>query len=93
MFRISINEMTFSCGPKVNVLQVARTQMVKVPYGCANGGCGMCKVKVKDGAYLLDTYSKQALTNEEREDHYVLLCKTYPQSDIEIELIKEKVIE
>ena len=91
MFRISINDKIFSCSENNNLLKAARSQMVKVPYGCASGGCGMCKVKVLHGDYRMDMYSKQALTNRERENHKILLCKTYPLSHLEIDLMKERV--
>jgi ferredoxin len=91
MFRISMSKESFACDPEVTVLQAARNQMIKIPYGCASGGCGMCKCKVTDGDYRMELYSKQALTNIEVENHYVLLCKTYPQSDLRVELIREKV--
>lgn len=91
MLRISINDQIFSCSESKNLLKEARRQMVKVPYGCASGGCGMCKVKVLHGEVRMDMYSKQALTNEERNDHHILLCKSYPLSHLEIELMKERV--
>ena len=59
--------------------------MVKVPYACVGGGCGYCKVKVIDGQYVMDKYAKSALSDEEVENGYVLLCKTHPLSDLQLE--------
>lgn len=82
MFRISMNNKTYKCSAENNLLNAARSQMVKVPYGCANGGCGICKVKVNNGDYKIDKHSKNALTDKDRENHYILLCKTHPLSDL-----------
>lgn len=87
MFRINIVNQTYSCSPGKDLLKEARAQMVKVPYACANGGCGLCKVKVIDGIYKMEAYSRRALTDEEREQGCVLLCKTYPLSHLQAELV------
>lgn len=88
MFRININKQIFSCTEEENLLKAARSQMVKVPYACASGGCGLCKVKVSAGNYKMDVYSKQALKDEERNNGVVLLCKTFPQSHLQAELLE-----
>ena len=52
------------------------------------GAVGFVKVKVKDGQYeKWKHYSKQALTDEERDNGHVLLCKTYPLSHLQVELV------
>lgn len=88
MYNIQIAEQIYSCTTEKDLLKGARSQMVKVPYGCANGGCGVCKVKVTKGQYEMKAYSNRALTDEERNEGNVLLCKTYPLSDIQAEFIK-----
>lgn len=92
MYRISFNNQAYVCSEDSNLLKAARSQMVKVPYACANGGCGLCKVKVTNGNYKMDKYSKAALTDEERSNHYILLCKTHPLSHLETELIEVKEV-
>ena len=85
MFRISINDQTFLCTTESTLVQAVRQQMVKIPYACVGGGCGYCKVKVIDGQYVMDKYAKSALSDEEVENGYVLLCKTHPLSDLQLE--------
>ncbi len=87
MFKVKINSQSFLCSKENNLVQAARVQMVKVPCACVGGGCGICKVKVVSGQYEMDTYAKSALSDEESEKGYVLLCKTHPLSDLQIELI------
>ena len=86
MFRISINNQTFLCSEENTIIQAARSQMVKVPAACCGGGCGFCKGKVKTGQYKMEKYAKSAITQEEVDNGYVLLCKTYPLSDLQFEL-------
>lgn len=89
MYRISFNKASFDCSDDNDILRMARKQSVKIPYGCANGGCGMCKIRVLRGKYQLGVSSKTALTDKERENGYALACKTYPLSNLEITLADE----
>jgi len=86
MFRINIDNQSFLCSKEHNLVQAARAQMVKIPCACLGGGCGICKVKVISGQYEMDTYAKSALSDEEARIGYVLLCKTRPLSDLQIEM-------
>lgn len=84
MFEINIvDQKTYSCSSEKDLLKAARSHMVKVPYACASGGCGLCKVKVTNGDYKMEAYSKRALTDDERENGLILLCKTYPLSHLD----------
>ncbi len=85
MFRIYMNDQSFLCDKENTLVQAARQQMVKIPYACVGGGCGYCKVKVIEGKYEMDRYAKSALSDEEVEKGYVLLCKTHPLSDLQLE--------
>lgn len=62
-----------------SLLDAALKQQVTVPYGCKNGGCGLCKVKVEKGKYKLGLCSKSVLPDEEKEAGYVLACRTFPE--------------
>jgi ferredoxin len=88
MYRINIEGNVFSCEENLNLLKAANSQKVKIPYGCANGGCGMCKIKINNGEYKIGLCSKGALSDEERQNGYVLACKTYPLSHLVGEFIK-----
>jgi CDP-4-dehydro-6-deoxyglucose reductase len=88
IYQINIGGKVFSCGENMDLLKAAKSQQVKIPYGCANGGCGMCKVKIKEGEYKIGLCSKGALSDEERRQGYVLACKTYPLSHLIGELIE-----
>jgi len=87
LYHIKLKNQKFTCQSNDSILAAARKQFIKIPYGCANGGCGMCKMKVVKGHFHLHRYSKGALNDQEREEGYVLSCKTIPLSDIELERI------
>jgi ferredoxin len=87
VFRITINNQSFLCSEESTLVKAARSQMVKIPSACLGGGCGFCKVKVTEGQYILDKYAKSALSDEDVEKGFILLCKTRPLSDLQLELI------
>ncbi|HSH26117.1 MAG TPA: 2Fe-2S iron-sulfur cluster binding domain-containing protein [Massilibacterium sp.] len=66
------------------LLQLAKKQHISIPFGCTKGGCGMCKVKINTGKINVGTYSKQALSEQERAQGYTLACQTYIKSDVTI---------
>lgn len=84
MYKITIKNNTFLCQSDESILSAARKHVVNLSYGCANGGCGMCKIRVETGNYKLRTYSKDALKDEERQEGYILACKTIPLSDLRL---------
>jgi ferredoxin len=87
MFRINMNNnQSFLCSENQTLLEAARSQMVKIPYACTRGGCGYCKVKVVNGSYSMEKYAKSALSDEEVANKIILLCKTYPQSDLHLDM-------
>ena len=67
-----------------NILQEAIKRNLNVPYACKKGICGACKCKVLSGDFKLEEFNKIILTEEEQEQGYTLLCKSYANSDVEI---------
>lgn len=70
-----------------SLLDAALKQQIALPYGCKNGGCGMCKVKVEAGSYTLGLCSKSVLPDTDKEAGYVLACRTYPEESTTITLL------
>lgn len=90
MYTITFGNRTFPCSEQEDLLQASKRKFVPIPSGCQRGGCGMCKVKIVEGAYQIGLISNTALTNEEREEGYVLACKTTPMSDLILTLERDK---
>ena len=53
---------------------------------CREGGCATCKADVLEGDYELGNCSVQALPPDEEEAGVVLLCRTFPRSDLVVQL-------
>lgn len=62
------------------LLEQAEQAGIAIPYSCRGGKCGQCKVKLLEGEVI--RLSTEALTDEEREQGYVLACSCIPVSDI-----------
>ena len=69
------------------VLNAAFRQGIALPHGCKEGQCSACKCVLLEGEVDLLKYSTFALNDMERESGHVLLCRSLPQSDIEVELL------
>jgi propane monooxygenase reductase component len=69
------------------VLSAAFRQGIMLMHGCKEGQCSSCKSILLDGDAELLKYSTFALADYEREDNYVLLCRTLAHSDLSVELL------
>lgn len=69
------------------VLDAAFRQGIAVPHGCKEGQCASCKSILIEGEIDLKKYSTFALSDMERDQDHILLCRTLPFSDLEIELL------
>ncbi len=69
------------------VLDAAFRQGIALMHGCKEGQCASCKAILNDGDIDLLKYSTFALSDPERDMNHVLLCRTLPFSDLEIELL------
>ena len=69
------------------LLRTSLKSTKEIPYACKVGGCGLCKVKVHQGEYQLETYSAKVLPDEELSQNITLACKTYLNSDSKIEIL------
>lgn len=69
------------------VLDAAFRQGIMLMHGCKEGQCSACKSIVLDGEGEHEDYSTFALSDNEQEEGMVLLCRYYPETDLEIELL------
>lgn len=89
MYDITFDRETVGCRSDSSILAAAHSHFLKLPYGCFNGGCGMCKVQIIAGEYTTGLSSKAILSDEERESGYTLACKTYPLSNLMVRVMRE----
>jgi propane monooxygenase reductase subunit len=69
------------------VLDAAFRQGVNLMHGCKEGQCASCKSVLCSGDIELLKYSTFALSDAEREQDRVLLCRTLAYSDLVVELL------
>jgi len=70
--------------PGKTVLETALDAGVDMPFSCTVGGCGACRVLLKDGTVAMD--EPNCLTAHERADGYVLACSSRPTSKCTFEV-------
>ena len=69
------------------VLQAAFRQGITLMHGCKEGQCSACKSVLLDGDAEHGDFSTFALSESEQAEGKVLLCRLFPNSDLEIELL------
>ncbi|MDF3291635.1 2Fe-2S iron-sulfur cluster-binding protein [Streptomyces silvisoli] len=62
-------------------------QGVMLIHGCKEGQCSACKSLLLDGDLQMGRYSTFVLPDFEKDEGYVLLCRSHAYSDVEIELV------
>lgn len=71
-----------------NLLQTLISAGVNIYASCGGRGtCGKCKIKILSGEYT--TEPSQFISDEEKKQNIVLACKTFPKSDLSIELLNQ----
>jgi len=71
--------------PGQTILEAALAAGIDMPFSCAMGGCGACRVHLADGEIQME--EPNCLSRKEREQGYVLTCVGRPltQSKVEVE--------
>lgn len=87
-FQISIQPgaQSFTASADQTVLEAALATGLLLPYGCRDGACGTCKGRIVSGILEQGQVSDSALTRQEREAGYALLCQARPRSDLVLEV-------
>lgn len=65
--------------PDETVIQAAIREGYDPPFSCQIGACSTCRAKLLSGKVYMD--EREALTDDEIEEGYVLTCQTHPLSD------------
>lgn len=78
------NGFIFSISTDSTLLQSAYNAGLKLPYRCASGYCGHCKVLLRDGSVKMD--HSGGISREEVNNGIILTCCSYPTGDIKIEV-------
>ena len=76
--------MTFKTIPGSTVLESAKETKIDLPFSCAMGGCGSCKVQLVSGEVLLA--SPHCLDSAELDDGEILACRSVALTDIKFNI-------
>lgn len=76
----------YDCGSHESLLAgMLRLGRKGIPVGCVNGGCGVCKVRVLQGAVRhLGPLSGAHVSDQERDQGYTLACRAAPLEALRI---------
>ena len=89
-FQIRIEGSTevLSCSHDQNVLRCTEIGFERrIPVGCRQGGCGVCKVQVLEGSYRARVMSRAHVSREDQEQGRVLACCIWPTSHLRIAVL------
>lgn len=75
----------FECGEEDTVLEAAFKAGVALRHGCKHGGCGACKVQLKEG-FAEYGNNATAISEAEMDAGLALLCCALPEEDLVIQL-------
>lgn len=75
-------EVRFDCAEDEAVTAAAARSGLILPTLCGSGGCGTCRAACSDGAVELGPHSATALPADAAARGEVLLCRTFPRSDL-----------
>lgn len=79
----------FSVEGHANLLQSGLHSGLKLNYGCGNGSCGMCKVRVISGEVAKIQHFDYPLSEAEKAQGYTLMCcHTAASSELTLELLE-----
>ncbi|MXR37646.1 FAD-binding oxidoreductase [Craterilacuibacter sinensis] len=79
------NGKKFMAASGSSILDAATQAQVALPYSCKSGRCSSCKCKVVSGETLALT-AELGLTQEEREQGWILSCVRSAQTDLVLEV-------
>lgn len=79
----------FAVEGRDTLLQAGMRAGLKLNYGCGNGTCGMCKVRVTAGDVTRTMHTDYALSETEKSQGYVLACAhTAASAELTIETLE-----
>ena len=86
LIRVTNRDQSFKCAEdQVLLVAMERMSAAAINVGCRGGGCGVCKIRILQGDYECKRMSKAHISEEEIQQGFVLACRVFPRTDLEIE--------
>jgi CDP-4-dehydro-6-deoxyglucose reductase len=81
----------FAVEGRANLLQAGLHSGLKLNYGCGNGSCGMCKVRVISGEVAkIQNYDYSLSETEKAQGYTLMCCHTAASSELTLELLEAR---
>ena len=83
--RLERSGRSFEAGRDETLLAAGLRQGYALPFGCRNGACGSCRVRLMDGR-TEPVAAPRALSEAETAAGYILMCLAQARSDVTVDL-------
>ena len=100
MYKVTLkNNKSFKCDNDTTIFEAAKNNNIILEHSCLSARCRSCIVKVVSGS-TIDKEEELVLTEQDKNNNFVLSCNAKPLSDIELDiedlgeitLFKKKII-
>ncbi|MDX2469279.1 MAG: 2Fe-2S iron-sulfur cluster binding domain-containing protein [SAR324 cluster bacterium] len=79
----------YPCSEETNLLKaMSQSGKAGIPRGCAEGGCGICKIKIEAGEFRTGKMSRSKVSLEEEKAGILLACRVFPLSDLKVSILE-----
>ena len=86
MFKIKLkNNKTFTCDKDSTIFEAAKKSNIVLEHSCLSSRCRSCLVKILSGK-TINKEEELVLTEEDKNENFVLSCNAKPLSDIELDI-------
>ena len=86
MFKIKIkNNKSFTCDKDSTIFEAAKKSNIVLEHSCLSSRCRSCVVKVLSGN-TINKEEELVLTEEDKNENFVLSCNAKPLSDLELDI-------
>ena len=79
------NNKSFKCDDSTTIFEAAKKNNIILEHSCLSARCRSCVVKVISGS-TINKNEEFVLTEDEKNENYILSCNTKPLSNIEIDV-------
>lgn len=87
--QITPSGLNFQANENETLLDAALNQKIVLPHACKHGACGVCKTKKTSGNILYkEPPAPWALSEEEKNQGYILTCLAKPTENITLECVE-----
>lgn len=81
-------ETSFHCREDEHLLgAMIRSGKTAIKVGCRNGGCGVCRIHIRQGAYRCGKMSRSRISEADEEQGIVLACRVFPLEALQVEAL------